>query len=103
MSARIHVEHISVNSFSQNLFLLKVHEPVHHVSSSGFEVPETPTRDFYNNNISIENLAAGALRSRAFLSSRSKSVEYTTVVYAPYVFFHHSAVLGPEHNIRGNP
>ena len=62
-----------------------------------------PTRDVYDNNISLEHLAASALHSRAFLSSRSKSVENTPVVYASYVFFHHPAVLGPEHNIRGNP
>ena len=68
-----------------------------------WEFRKHPTRDFYDNNISLEHLAASALQSQALLSSRSKSVEYTTVVYASDVFFRHPAVLGPEHNIRGNP
>jgi len=103
MSARIHVEHTSVTYSYQNRLLLKPISPFTDLARLAWKFWKHPTRDFCDNNISLEHLAASALRSRAFLSSRSKSVEYTTVIYTPYVFFHHSAVLGPQHNIRGNP
>lgn len=41
--------------------------------------------------------------SRTLLSSLSKRIEYTPVVYATDILFHHSAVLGPEHYVRSNP